>query len=278
MDVSLLGAFFGGVLTLLSPCSAMLLPAFFSFAFGSPTKLAGRVGVFYLGLVTTLVPMGVLAGTVGAFVTAHRFLLIDVGAVLVIVLGVLLVLDLPLPFLRTRGDGGGTSPLAVFVLGTVYGLTGVCAGPLLGAVLTVALLGGSAVHGGLVLAVFAAGMALPLFVLALVWRRIPAVRALVRPREVHWGPLRTTVSGLVGGLLTVGLGVLLLVSDGTTALRGILGSSDQVHLEAWVEGVTAGVPDALVLAVVALVVLVVLLVAAIRRDRKRSHPGLGQPR
>lgn len=272
MDVSLLGAFLGGVLTLLSPCSAMLLPAFFSFAFGSPTLLLRRVGIFYLGLVTTLVPLGVLAGTVGAFVSSHRFLLIDIGAVLVIVFGVLLVLDVPLPFMRSREDSGGTSPVAVYLLGTVYGLSGVCAGPLLGAVLTVALLGGSPLHGGLVLAVFAAGMALPLLVLALVWRRIPAVRTLVRPREVRWGPLRTTVSGLVGGLLTIGLGVLLLLSDGTTALQGVLGSADQVALEDWVRRASAGVPDGLVVAVVVLVALVVALVAAVGRDRRRSHP------
>lgn len=272
MDVSLLGAFIGGVLTLLSPCSAVLLPAFFSFAFGSPARLLGRVGIFYLGLVTTLVPMGVLAGTVGAFVSVHRFALIRAGAVLVILLGILLVLDVPLPFLRSRRDSGGTSPLAVYVLGTVYGLTGVCAGPLLGAVLTVALLGGSALHGGLVLAVFAAGMALPLLVLASVWRRIPAVRTLVRPRELHWGPVHTTLSGLVSGLLTIGLGILLLLSDGTTALQGLLGTGDQVALEDWVRRASAGVPDGLVLAVVALVALVVALVLAVGRDRRRSHP------
>lgn len=275
MDVSLLGAFLGGVLTLLSPCSAMLLPAFFSFAFGSPTTLMSRVAVFYLGLVTTLVPLGVLAGSVGAFVTAHRFALIHIGALVVIVLGVLLVIDVPLPFLRSRSDRGGTSPLAVYILGTVYGLTGVCAGPLLGAVLTVALLGGSPVHGGVVLAVFAAGMALPLLVLALVWRRIPAARKLVRPRELQWGPIHTTLSGVVGGLLTIGLGVLLLLSEGTTALRGILGSDDQVALEDWVRRASAGVPDGVVLAVVAIVVLLVALVFAIRRDRRHSHPRLG---
>lgn len=36
MVVGLLGALVGGVLTLLSPCSVMLLPAFFSYAFTSP--------------------------------------------------------------------------------------------------------------------------------------------------------------------------------------------------------------------------------------------------
>ena len=49
-DVGYLAALLGGVLALLSPCSAMLLPAFFAYAFGSRRRLVSRTGVFYLGL------------------------------------------------------------------------------------------------------------------------------------------------------------------------------------------------------------------------------------
>ena len=65
MDIGYLGAFLGGLLSLLSPCSVMLLPSFFAYAFVHPSTLVTRTGVFYLGLITTLVPLGVFAGTVG---------------------------------------------------------------------------------------------------------------------------------------------------------------------------------------------------------------------
>ena len=39
MDIGYLSAFLGGLLSLLSPCSIMLLPAFFAYAFNSPGKL-----------------------------------------------------------------------------------------------------------------------------------------------------------------------------------------------------------------------------------------------
>src|SRR5699024_1713859 len=90
MDSGRLGAFLGGILTLLSPCSAMLLPAFFSYAFASPRELLTRTGVFYLGLITTLVPLGVLAGTLGAFVNEHRFTFVTIASVVVIALGALI--------------------------------------------------------------------------------------------------------------------------------------------------------------------------------------------
>lgn len=56
-----------------------------------------------------------------------------------------------------------------------------CAGPLLGAVLNLAALGGNALHGGIVLLVLAAGMALPLFPLAFLWAHLPVVR---RPEQL----------------------------------------------------------------------------------------------
>ena len=74
-------------------------------------------------------------------------------------------------------------------------------------------------------------------------------------------------------LLTIALGILLLLSDGTTALQGQLATGEQVALEDWVRRASAGVPDGLVLAVVALVALVVALVLTVRRGRRRSLPG-----
>lgn len=247
MNIGLLGALLGGVLTLLSPCSVMLLPAFFSYAFTTPRQVVSRTGVFYLGLITTLVPLGMLAGTLGAFINAHRFVFVTVASIVVIVLGAIMLLNLP--FLRLRGASGldGTSGLSVYALGTVYGLAGVCAGPLLGAVLTYAAMGGNSVYGGLVLLVFAAGMALPLLILALLWGRIPAVKKLVRPREIRIGPWRNTWTGVIGGALTIAIGVFLLVTRGTTSLGGVLGATDQARLEASVLGATGSVSDLWVL-------------------------------
>lgn len=273
MEIGLLGAFAGGILTLLSPCSVMLLPAFFSYAFTSPAKIVARTGVFYLGLLTTLLPLGVLAGTLGAFVNQHRYTFVAVASVIVIVLGMLMLLNIPIPFLRGGAALENTSPASVYALGTVYGLAGVCAGPLLGAVLTVAAVSGNALYGGIILLFFAAGMALPLLVLALVWARLPFVQRLVRPREVRIGRWRNTWSGIIGGVITVGLGILLLVTEGTTGLSGILGASEQVQVEGWAREATSVVPDWVVAVVVVGVAAGVWLMMRARRVPPRHTPG-----
>jgi cytochrome c biogenesis protein CcdA len=56
VEVAYLAAFLGGVLSLLSPCSALLVPAFFAYAFQSRRRLLAKTVVFYVGLATTLVP------------------------------------------------------------------------------------------------------------------------------------------------------------------------------------------------------------------------------
>jgi cytochrome c biogenesis protein CcdA len=97
MEIGYAGAFLGGVLTLLSPCSALLLPAFFAYAFSTKTRLVARTALFYAGLLSTLVPLGVFAGALGSLVTQHRHVLVAVAATLVILLGVAQILGARLP-------------------------------------------------------------------------------------------------------------------------------------------------------------------------------------
>lgn len=48
-EAGLLMAFLGGLLALLSPCGALLLPAFFAYSFAGPTRLLLRTLFFYAG-------------------------------------------------------------------------------------------------------------------------------------------------------------------------------------------------------------------------------------
>lgn len=271
VSLSLLGAFLGGVLTLLSPCSVMLLPAFFAYAFSSPGALLARTGVFFLGLATALVPLGLLAGSLGAWVNQHRFTLVTVAAVLVILLGLTLLLGIRIPGLVPQRGAESASIASVFALGTVYGLAGVCAGPLLGAALAFAAFGGNPLLGGFVLLVFAAGMTLPLLVLAVLWNRVPAVRALVRPRELVIGRWRNAWTNVVGGILTIAIGVLLLVTQGTASLGGVLGATTQANLEASVMRWSSAVPDWVVVALFAVLVGIWIAAAVARRGRTRDR-------
>ncbi|MEU0134834.1 cytochrome c biogenesis CcdA family protein [Streptomyces sp. NPDC006296] len=270
-DLGYFAALLGGLLALVSPCSALLLPAFFAYSVGSAARLLGRTGVFYAGLATTLVPLGAAGSYAGRLFYGHRDALVLGAGWLIIGLGLAQIAGLGFASRRIAALSGRIRPttaLSVYALGAVYGLAGFCAGPVLGSVLTVAAVSGSPVYGGLLLAVYALGMAVPLFVLALLWERCDlGRRAWLRGRPLRVGRLRLHSTSLVSGLLFVGLGTLFLAYDGTTALPGLLDVDASFAVEQWAQRLGGRVSDAAVLAVVAAVALLALTVHAVRRYR-----------
>lgn len=253
MSIGLLGALLAGILTLLSPCSVMLLPAFFAYAFTSPGVIIARTGIFFLGLAATLVPLGLLTGSLGLWIQQYRQQIVVVAAILVIVLGLIMLFGVPIPGMARARGAESASVTSVFALGTVYGVAGVCAGPLLGAVLTLAGASGNPLFGGIVMLTFAVGMAIPLLILALLWQIIPAVRALVRPRMLHIGRWSNSWTQIIGGAFTMIVGVILFVTDGTANLGGVFTVEQQFALESRVMRVAAEIHPAISVLVAAVV-------------------------
>jgi cytochrome c biogenesis protein CcdA len=278
VEVSFLATFFGGVLSLLSPCSALLLPAFFAYAFGGGGELVKKTGVFYLGLAATLVPLGMGISAVSALFYGHRSTLILASGALIIAFGILQLLGRgftigPLAQLRARirGDTAG----AVFALGAVYGFAGFCSGPILGAVLTVAAASGGALRGTVLLATYAAGMTAPLLLMAFFWDRLDlGSRRFLRGREISFGTLRLHTTNLVSGAMFILLGTLFIAYEGTSALSGLYESNGATDLafaaEQQVNDVARRVPTIVPLAGLAAFLAALLL-------RKRLRRGAGRP-
>ncbi|MFJ4843131.1 cytochrome c biogenesis CcdA family protein [Streptomyces sp. NPDC088746] len=270
-DIGYFAALLGGLLALVSPCSALLLPAFFAYSVDSASRLLARTGIFYAGLATTLVPLGAAGSYAGRLFYGHRDALVVGAGWLIIGLGLAQIVGLGFASRRIAAVSGRIRPttaLSVYALGAVYGLAGFCAGPILGSVLTVAAVSGSPVYGGLLLAVYALGMAVPLFVLALLWERFDlGRRAWLRGRPLRAGRFELHSTTLLSGLFFIGLGVLFLVYDGTTALPGLLDVDDSFAVEQWAQRLGQRVPDGAALTAVAAVVLLGLTVQAVRRRR-----------
>jgi cytochrome c biogenesis protein CcdA len=277
VEVSFLASFLGGLLSLLSPCSALLLPAFFAYAFQSRGELVGRTAVFYLGLCATLVPLGMGVSAVSSLVYGYRSTLITVSGLVIIALGVIQALGGGFsfgPIERLRGNIKGNSLVATFFLGAVYGFAGFCSGPILGAVLTVAASSGSVLRGAGLLAAYAAGMAAPLFLLALLWDRFDlGHRRWLRGREVSLGPLRFHTTSLLSGLMFVVVGALFIAFEGTSGLEGLYASGGATDLaisaERWAETLSEGVPTLIALAFAGLLFAAFLVYRTARRRNEK---------
>ncbi|MEV7796621.1 cytochrome c biogenesis CcdA family protein [Streptomyces sp. NPDC087512] len=273
-EVGLAMAFLGGLLALLSPCSALLLPAFFAYSFTSRTRLVARTGLFYVGLCTTLVPLGVAGSFASRLFYGHRDTLVTVGGWTVIALGVAQIAGVGFGSRRMARAAGGRrsgSALSVFALGTVYGLAGFCAGPILGGILTVAAVDGDPAHGGVLLAVYALGMAVPMFVLASLWDRFDlGRRRWLRGRTFPVGPVALHSTSLLGGLFFIALGAAFLAFDGTSALPSVLSAETEFALEERLSSIGAAVSDRLVLLVLAGAAAVAALLVLLRPARGKE--------
>ncbi|MCC5950425.1 MAG: cytochrome c biogenesis protein CcdA [Nitriliruptoraceae bacterium] len=218
-EVGYVAAFVGGLLALLSPCGALLLPSFFAYAFDRRGRLLARTGIFTLGLITTLVPLGVSASVATRFVRTQQDTVLTVAGTAVIVLGVLMLIGSGFNLLPERLRAGGSGPPTsgtVYLLGLVYGVTGFCTGPILGSILVIAAVGGRPVQGGALLAVYALGMVVPLALLSLVWERIGATTMRwLRGKQIAIGPWRVHSTALITGLLLIGVGILLVTGSGS---------------------------------------------------------------
>jgi cytochrome c biogenesis protein CcdA len=277
IEIGYLAAFLGGVLTLISPCSALLLPAFFAYAFDRPSQLLARTGVFLLGLLTTLVPLGVGASFATRLLFDHRSTIITVAGWALVGFGIVTVLGGGVAFGAAQRVqqrfAGRASTGAVLGLGAVYGFAGFCSGPILGAVLTVAAADGRPLHGGALLAVYALGMAGPLFLLALGWDRFElGRRRWLRGRAVGLGRFRVHSTSLVSGLLFVAVGAIFLRTDGTASGIPGLPSTTEVERAAqtWSRQLGDVVPDLAVLGVVGAIALTVLVRRALRLGREAT--------
>jgi cytochrome c biogenesis protein CcdA len=250
LETSFLAAFLGGILALLSPCSALLLPAFFAYSFQSPRRLLSRTVIFWLGLSLTLVPLGAGSSAIAAVFFKNREAFITGAGSLIIIMGLLTLFGqgfafAPLQRVQSgiRGDSWGST----LALGAVYGLAGFCSGPILGAILTLAGTSGNPVTGGALLAVYAAGMSAPLLLLAGLWNRYQlGTRGWLRGREIRLGRLRVHSMSLISGLIFIALGVAFIAFQGMTSLDGAfqaLGAADLAFkAENWLASVLARVP------------------------------------
>lgn len=273
LDIGYLAAFLGGLLALISPCSALLLPSFFAYAFAGTTELLARTGVFFLGLAAVLVPLGAGSSALASVVTLHREVLILLAGWMIVGFGVIQILGggwtlRPAARVQQRMAAGGTWVCTVG-LGATYGLAGFCSGPILGAVLTVAAASGQPLRGAALLTVYAFGMAAPLFVLAALWQRFDlGRRRWLRGREYRIGGLRLHTTSTVSGLLFIAVGVVFLLFDGTAGLYST-GTDTTLAVQNVIIVAGAHVPDSILLGALAAVVLIVVAL----RLRRRQHHG-----
>ena len=186
MDISNISyglAFLAGLASFLSPCVFSLVPAYIGYLGGRAA--GGEAGsnnrwitfshglAFVLGFSIVFITLGMAVSAAGHFLFDLRIWLAKIGGIVVLIFGLHMIGVFRIPFLEydTRVQ---TVPnqkwgyLSSALLGVFFSAGwSPCVGPVLGAILTLALNGGDIGLGTRLLASYSAGLAIPFLVAAL---------------------------------------------------------------------------------------------------------------
>jgi cytochrome c-type biogenesis protein len=178
-------------------------------------RVLGPSLLFIASFSAVFILLGLTATALGQSLREHQDLLTDIGAVLLIVMGVLFVAatfidrlnrEWHVEALLSRAGKGGP-----IVAGAAFSIAWTpCTGPALGGILTLAGIQGEAAHGAFLLAVYSLGLAVPFLLTALAFSRATTAFAVIKR---HYRAIVAT-----GGAILVAMGVLIL-SGGFTELN-----------------------------------------------------------
>lgn len=228
-DVNIFVAFTAGLFSFLSPCVLPLIPSYLSFVSGvsleemrAPQierRVRWRVALnslaFISGFSLVFISLGVSASFFGSLFLGYRSLIRVLGGIFIVLVGIYLMgffkigaLDRYLQFHLKDKPAGYLGSVLVGITFAVAWTP--CVGPILGAILALAGTSAEIERGILLLATYAAGLALPFFLSAV------AVNSFFQFSQKFRRYIQ--VVHVAGGVLLVIVGILL-ITDYITLLN-----------------------------------------------------------
>lgn len=222
-DTTAIAALAVGFASFVSPCVLPLVPGYLSAVSGVTIGELGGGGrggrrlavlgpalLFCLAFTAMFVALGMTATGLGSFFQDHRLTFNKVAGAMIVAMGVFFLLT---PFvgrlnrewhpaaLMARAGSGG--PL---VAGVAFAFAWTpCIGPTLSAILATASTQGSAGEGGLLLAFYSAGLAIPFLLSAIAFDRASRAFAWLRDHYV--------AVTFVSGAILVAMGILIFTNE-----------------------------------------------------------------
>ena len=205
-------SFLAGLASFLSPCVFSLVPAYVGYlggrAVGGETAANNRFITFTHGLAFVLgfsvifITLGVASASLGRFLFDARDILAKVGGIIVIIFGLHMIGVFRIKFLEydTRVQqlpDRKWGYLSSALMGVFFSAGWApCVGPVLGAILTLSLNGGSVSTGVTLLSAYSAGLAIPFLLAAL---------------GIGWVSITLKKYGKVMHYVEIAMGVILVI-------------------------------------------------------------------
>ena len=208
-------AFIAGVLSFLSPCTLPLLPAYAVHTIKAKHDAVKRTVAFFLGLALVFSILGISIALVGKLLTQLIPKLSIFAGAIIIFFGIFTIFGKGFGGLRLGRIQPGV--IGSFLFGTTYGIAWTpCVGPILGSIFVIAATTNTWIKGGLLLFVYAIGIAIPLLGLSYYvdkLRHEGKVWKFLRGKEISFKigkwQLHTHTTNLIAGIILIIIGYLI---------------------------------------------------------------------
>lgn len=217
MNLTIGLAFLAGLASFLSPCVFSLVPAYIGYLSGRTFEAAKTEKtstlhtflhgfVFVLGFSAVFIALGVAVSAIGGFLYLAKDWLARIGGIIIILFGIHLTGIYRFQFLeydlRPHNQvDRGLGLISSFLLGIFFSAGwSPCIGPVLAAILALALNEGNISQGVTLLSAYSVGMAIPFLIAAL---GVSWVTAFLKKyaRLLHWIEIGTGVILIIVGLM-----------------------------------------------------------------------------
>lgn len=219
--VGVISAFFGGLVSFISPCVLPLIPGYLSFISGisvdqledmsSKQKrlIISRAILFSAGFTIVFTILGMTASTILSPLSAYRRQMEQVAGLLIIFAGLAISGLFKIPFLNvSKGinfKGDTSSAVGSLLLGMAFAVAWTpCVGPILGSILFYAGSGGTVSSGGILLLIYSMGLAIPMIVTAIAFSRMLSFFGWIKRRYAIIMAVSGALLILMGGFLLFG--------------------------------------------------------------------------
>jgi len=192
-----------------------VIPLYVAYLMGSSDRSQDRqrtllinATAFILGFSVVFVLVGTAFGFLGVLMAERKTLLVQLGGLLMIVLGLHQIGIIQIPGLArsvrvsSRPAAGGNAFASGLVGMTFAAGWTPCAGPILGAILTLALSQGDTGHAAGLLAVYSAGLAIPFLGIAV---------AGASTSSLGWIATRSASAASLAGAVMLAVGVIMVL-------------------------------------------------------------------
>ena len=196
LDASLIPAMvvalLAGVLSFLSPCVLPIVPPYLAYMSGISIgdlrqgRSALLASIFFvLGLSTVFLLLGAATSAFGMLFLSWKSTLETAAALIVMVFGAHFIGIYRIRFLdrdvRFQGGDNGGSAFGAYILGLAFAFGWTpCIGPILSAILSIAMQQGSAAKGAMLLTTYALGLGIPFMLCAAFFPRLTPLMTFMK--------------------------------------------------------------------------------------------------